>query len=244
MDAAADPSLRCDSLDFFNPNGTKSKFRELYKTVITVKVGTEPKKESFFIHKELACSKLPFFRAAMSGAWEEAKTGVVVMPDDDPEVFSLFQDWLYTSTLRYERVIAHQADKDELQFVMEIIIFADKIGAIDLHYKAIDLIVQVLRKVSMHGQHVHFAYDNTAFNADLRQLLTCITVHRLKEARESDPVKGGAWLFLGNLAEYPPRFVNTVFRHYWKKVNTSLGPVDPFDFYVASSDGNPPYSEG
>ncbi|KAL1836765.1 hypothetical protein VTJ49DRAFT_4705 [Mycothermus thermophilus] len=50
----------------------------------------------FKAHRAIVCPQSPFFDKAMSGAFAEARTQIVDLPEDDPDVLERFLEFLYT----------------------------------------------------------------------------------------------------------------------------------------------------
>ena len=121
--------------------------------MITVKVGAGTSQVDFILHKELAARYSSFFRAATQGRWAEARTGVVDLPDDSPEISMGFQKWLYcqyfdviefdehgctidpsntNDSTRGEGDKGDDRDEDEAKgrFLVDSYIFGDKINAL------------------------------------------------------------------------------------------------------------------
>lgn len=53
----------------------------------------------YLIHKELLTSASPFFAAALNGAFAEGLDQAVRLPEEKPEIFEWFIQWLYTGSL-------------------------------------------------------------------------------------------------------------------------------------------------
>ncbi|CAI7671915.1 unnamed protein product [Penicillium bialowiezense] len=75
----------------------EKKIELLTGPVCTVKVG--PNKESFSIHEKLISSCSPFFDTALAGPWKEASEHSVKLPEDEPEIFTLYVRWLYSGQI-------------------------------------------------------------------------------------------------------------------------------------------------
>lgn len=58
-----------------------------------------PNEESFSIHEKLISSCSPFFDTALEGPWKEASEHSVKLPEDEPEVFTLYVRWLYSGQI-------------------------------------------------------------------------------------------------------------------------------------------------
>jgi hypothetical protein len=65
--------------------------------VVSVLVGK--KRKEFNIHKKLICQASKYFNDAFTGPFKEGQENKMYMPEDDPEVFSYFVDWLYRNPL-------------------------------------------------------------------------------------------------------------------------------------------------
>jgi len=65
----------------------------------TVSVLVGKKRKEFNVHKKLICQASKFFNDAFSGPFKEGQENRMHMPEDDPEVFSCFVDWLYRNPL-------------------------------------------------------------------------------------------------------------------------------------------------
>lgn len=70
----------------------------------TVLVGEPNNKQrpetKYLIHKELLTSASPFFAAALNGTFAEGMDQTVRLPEEKPEIFEWFCQWLYTGTLK------------------------------------------------------------------------------------------------------------------------------------------------
>jgi hypothetical protein len=65
----------------------------------TVSVFVGKKRKEFNVHKKLICEASKFFKDAFTGPYKEGQENRMHMPEDDPEVFSCFIDWLYRNPL-------------------------------------------------------------------------------------------------------------------------------------------------
>ncbi|CAO2656038.1 Nn.00g048410.m01.CDS01 [Neocucurbitaria sp. VM-36] len=53
----------------------------------------------FFIHKNLAALRSEFFKRATGALWQQDKDHAIALPDDDPDMFSLYLNLVYTKQL-------------------------------------------------------------------------------------------------------------------------------------------------
>ncbi|KAI9716702.1 MAG: hypothetical protein M1812_005240 [Candelaria pacifica] len=96
--------------------------RGLFKTIVKVHVG--PQKQSFDVHEELLCHVSPFFQAALEGHFKEATTQVVELPEDSPDTFQYFIQWLYRLDLSHE---AHDGGNPRFTQLHRLYVLADKL---------------------------------------------------------------------------------------------------------------------
>ena len=75
-----------------------------FSGVATVCVGEAGNKQrpetKYLVHKELLTSASPFFAAALNGTFAEGLDQEVRLPEEKPEIFEWFLQWLYTGTLK------------------------------------------------------------------------------------------------------------------------------------------------
>jgi hypothetical protein len=65
--------------------------------IVSVFVGK--KRKEFNVHKKLICKASKFFNDAFTGTFKEGQDNKMYMPEDDPDVFACFVDWLYRNPL-------------------------------------------------------------------------------------------------------------------------------------------------
>jgi hypothetical protein len=65
----------------------------------TILVG--PEETKFVVHQALLCDKSPYFAKALTGAFEESKTGIVKLEDISPFLFNILVSWLYYGKIVY-----------------------------------------------------------------------------------------------------------------------------------------------
>lgn len=101
-----------------------------------------PKPAKFTIHKTLICESADFFKKGFTGKFKEA-SGEMYLPDDDPEVISLFVDWLYRASLPILNTEKHLRNLYELYF------FADKLCCVALKDTTMDTIQDMARRFNL-----------------------------------------------------------------------------------------------
>lgn len=62
---------------------------------VKVIVGTGSKTKDFYVHEDELKRHSDFCAAALRGPWLEAQERVIRLPDEDPDVFAVFVDFIY-----------------------------------------------------------------------------------------------------------------------------------------------------
>ena len=101
--------------------------------MVNVNVGPGGNTEKFTTHRELLCFYSPFFKSMMNGNWEEAKSDIINLPADEPEVYEVFQNWLYGVDLNLEL-----AQSKDVSLLLKLWIFGDKIQVPSFQNAAMD----------------------------------------------------------------------------------------------------------
>ncbi|GIZ37637.1 hypothetical protein CKM354_000107900 [Cercospora kikuchii] len=73
--------------------------RRITNNIITITVGQGPESEKFLVHDFLLKENSKFFEAALNRQWIEGQEKKVNLPDDDPLIFSIYADWLFTGKI-------------------------------------------------------------------------------------------------------------------------------------------------
>lgn len=147
-------------------------FRNPYQSAVTVKVGSEGAQRSFIVHTELLNYRSSFFKAATTGNWDEAKTGIINLPADDPQVFEIFLDWLYQRKLDLN---PYQAQN--LSLILALWIFGDKRQAPAFQNAVAELLRTFANNhPTVSPEVIDFAFENTVEGSPLRTFLTDIFV--------------------------------------------------------------------
>ena len=147
-----------------------------------MKVGKDAK--DFGLHKGLLCNSSQYFRAAFEGSFKEAEEQVLLLPEDDVEVFQLFQFWLY-----YRKLLDTGETIEDLSPVLlvDLYIFAETRCIPQLQDLTTDALIHQIDVTNMiPTETIPQIYENTTETSPLRRLIVDIS------ARTGD-LRNGSW---------------------------------------------------
>lgn len=149
----------------------------LYDSIVYVKVGRQ--NINFGIHKGLLCHHSTFFDKALNGGFKEAVNGEVVLDDEDLEVFTRFNGWLYTGI-----ILVGDETEETMTFksLIDLYIFAEKRGVLRLKNAVVDSIIkknQASRgRRALPDHSLQRAWTKTPDSSPLHSLLVDLYVRR------------------------------------------------------------------
>ncbi|KAF2851099.1 hypothetical protein T440DRAFT_395298 [Plenodomus tracheiphilus IPT5] len=127
------------------------------------------------IHENLLIDRASFFSRALSSGWKEVEEGLVRLPEDDPTIFALYGQLLYTGRIPvFERTDEQQdyhwsstendAQKlcqSEYTSLAQLYVFAEKMQDV----KAKNAVVQaIIEKINHHAKQVtHYSRGRVCF---------------------------------------------------------------------------------
>ncbi|KAG4431361.1 hypothetical protein IFR05_013158 [Cadophora sp. M221] len=57
-------------------------------------------KTEIFVQKSMVCEQSEFFKSACNPHWETGKTNTIALEEEDPIIFSIFLNWIYTGDIQ------------------------------------------------------------------------------------------------------------------------------------------------
>lgn len=136
------------------------------------------KQKELIVHETLLSERSDFFSAALKKEWEEGQQRRIPLPDDNPQVVSLYLHWLYYNKL-FCRPPDEQSveDGNEQSLLISLFVFGEKIQDGQLKDAVIDAIILSTNTPDKNGNRwyptgaVNAAYKGTPANSPLRTLL-------------------------------------------------------------------------
>ena len=185
--------------------------------LVTFRVGTEPsQQEDFAVHENMITPRSEFVRLALTNDWKEAQERIIPLPDDTPETFELYQQWLYTTRIPSDHLGSDpQKDSKEYKLLVRAFILGEKF--MDSHFKdaVVDSIIHKLRQTSFFDPRLtNLVYDNTPAQSPLRRLWQDVYVW------SGNP----GWLDENTLGEFVHAEFALDLSRYQMKLNRGQGP--------------------
>ena len=140
----------------------------LYQSVTLLEVG--PSKQRFSAHTSLLVRESDFFKAALSGAFEEA-SGLVSLPEDTPETVAMFMTWLYTRLCQQEAVPGEIGARASTSSLLHLYIFADAKQVKKLQCDIVDHLLPRSQEKSIGPENISLVFNNLPSNSPIRLLV-------------------------------------------------------------------------
>ena len=133
-------------------------------------VGTDAPKR-FAIHEGMIEPRSEFVRLALRGEWKEAQERTIPLPEDDPKVFSVYQQWLYGGLIHTRYDNTRSKTDDEYEILVKAYILGEKIMDQDFKDSIANAIVEKLRLLRRFDTGLtSLVFDNTPSASPLRLL--------------------------------------------------------------------------
>lgn len=133
-------------------------------------VGTDAPKR-FIVHEGLIKPRSDFVRLALRGDWKEAQERTIPLPEDDPNIFSVYQRWLYAGLIHTRPNSTASKTDDEYSMLVKAYILGEKIMDSNFKDSIADAIVEKLRLTHKFDTGLtDLVYNNTLPASLLRRL--------------------------------------------------------------------------
>lgn len=149
---------------------------------MTVLVGEEEKR--FTVPKSFLTKTSDFFYACCNGEWKESKTKTVKLPEQQPDAFATYLQWLYTGELVLEQSfddLSRESPRDERRQVahdcnaelISLAFLGDQLAEPGLINAVIDTMIVVFNKCGflLRKRVVKSLYQDLPENSAVRRLV-------------------------------------------------------------------------
>lgn len=148
-----------------------------------VEILVGPSEHAFRVHKTVLCGKIPYFDKMFNGGFKEAQEQYANLPDDDPDAFGLFLEWLYVGRIPPipRKSISNNEERTKMHLDrIKLYCFAEKIMAPTIMDSTITSIIRahIRNNTSPGFLTIEFAYQNSPSTSCLRKYMSLV-VHDL-----------------------------------------------------------------
>ncbi len=144
-------------------------------STVTLRVGTGTEETAFQVHEDLLCQHSSFFKAAFTSQWKRNTERKIRLPEDDPDTFEEFIQWLYTQNYELDKEPEEGIDWMSKSAVLYVL--ADKYDVVPLKN---DICKAIHKRYNDHEaprapkpekELVAYVYKNTSRSSPLRKML-------------------------------------------------------------------------
>lgn len=134
-------------------------------------------RDHFEVHEELICQDVPVFDTMFKSGFIEGLNKSADLPEDDPETFETFIQWLYDDELDEIEIDRERMWSEPLLGRMKLVLFAEKYCIDILADYAMDTILLATEEWGERDftqptlEVIQLVYDNTLPSSGLRQYL-------------------------------------------------------------------------
>ncbi|KAI1959819.1 hypothetical protein LOZ58_004184 [Ophidiomyces ophidiicola] len=200
--------------------------------VITITVGES--EAQFQAHKDLLCQKSPFFNGALMRDFKEAGENAISLPEDDPDTFERFLQWLYSGIYELSGLKTDE-EVDERYFQLaQLYTLADKLEVPRLKHDIINELFMMKTDPDKPPQVdvIAYIYENTRERSPLRKLMVAWLVWHIDFQWYTTP---SATTFLSHCPEFAADLAVALARRWVDFKGLSPFNESPEKFYEESA---------
>ncbi|KAK4888049.1 hypothetical protein LTR27_013008 [Elasticomyces elasticus] len=124
--------------------------RQTHDELITVRVGSGEGLRDFKLPKALLCARVAWFDSALRDErFLEGKTGVITLPEDDPNIFVAVHYYIYNQTLSFAQIPGREEDStraEQIAYCIRVWILGHKYCMVGLQNCAMQRICLLLKE--------------------------------------------------------------------------------------------------
>ncbi|KXL49817.1 hypothetical protein M433DRAFT_33795, partial [Acidomyces richmondensis BFW] len=125
------------------------------------------------VHKELLTAASPFFAAALNSTFAEGTNQAVTLPEEKPEIFEWFLQWLYTGSLTIPHANGNHQGSPKYFLLIDLYALSDRLLTTPLSNQILTTIARLSEATNSvpTPSDTWILYDNIRENSPLRTLI-------------------------------------------------------------------------
>ncbi|KAF2679137.1 hypothetical protein K458DRAFT_258564, partial [Lentithecium fluviatile CBS 122367] len=151
--------------------------------VVKVQVGQEDASKIFTVHKTLLTSQSKYFKNVFKEEWklEDHRTAGLPDPDEDPEIFELYLQVLYTGKVpvrEHIKALCRSAATAEWTKIVRLYVLCEMVFDVTAKNAVVSAAFDAATTLREHGKrvlpsssHIRIVYKNTAGRNIMRKFL-------------------------------------------------------------------------
>ncbi|KAM3421107.1 hypothetical protein BST61_g1521 [Cercospora zeina] len=184
-----------------------AKRRRTNVTIINVTVGHGEDAKIFQLHDFLLKEHSEFFKAALNGQWKDGKDKNVKLPDDNPEEFDVYAEWLFCGKIASGTSKNVKPTKNEVwseqDLLSRLYVLGEKLIDDEFCDCTLRALVELSKVTDEHGEryhpgggHVRTVYDGTMQSSPIRKYLVDLYCQEISKD----------WFSEDQVQHYPKQF--------------------------------------
>lgn len=154
-------------------------------------MGPEEHQATYTVHAGVICEQAEFFRNALKKEWASMreKPGVIELPDNDPDAFGLYMQWLYSKQISILADLSDEPEDDEkFHTLAYAYVLGEKIIDNDFKNAIMDAYVLYARaqgpskRYYPSNEEIRILYEGTRESSPIRQFLVDVWTWRGKHS--------------------------------------------------------------
>jgi hypothetical protein len=135
-----------------------------------VEIFVGPSRVRFSVHEKSLSAQSPVFKSMFNTGFLEADKKSAELPDDEPEVFDAFYQWLYRDTLDEMNSKDSKRSSGPIWERIKLVCFAEKYCIDKLSNYGMDTLIECYKKEKCmpSSEAIDLAYSNTSEGSGLR----------------------------------------------------------------------------
>lgn len=158
-----------------------------YRGFIEVCVGQSEGAGIFDVHESLLSARSSFFRNALDRKWKEGQDRRVKLPADEPDVFRIYVNYLYTGVLAVipdPLPAIYKGAEDHLSLA-KVYVLAEMLQDTTAKNAVVEAMLVTCRRTFHDGQYhlpgpqvIHIVYEGTPGSSPMRRVLVDLYTYR------------------------------------------------------------------
>ena len=177
------------------------------------------------MHKNLLCGKSDVFAAAFRpGSFKEGATGSIDLPDEDPNVFASFVEWLYMKTFSASCKGSSEDCSTDFILLTKLYVLADK-------YLIPALKIDVLHEFKKHRSHSSMAITMCIYIHKNTKPMAPLRLYVVDEMHRSPGLTTALKNTKDDFASYPELLIDLITRMADRLPHQDISNSDGSDAY-------------